>query len=242
MSESSVHASQIPGKIDWNPSETRSKDPIIIQRANPSNWESEVIMDETFPCPKCGQALTPSPHAVSMQCPACKNFIIIPDSAIPNDTPSFIGATASYADQAVLERLRAGDNIGAIKAYQQSMGASFDEAIAAVDRIALDNQLAKSSDEASKEADAQAEKVKAIVEKLGGGGSPIEALREIEKAGGSAPASSPPLNRAVEGAAAATGATGAGAKKVVVLLVAGMMGLFALCFALLVILIIISPN
>jgi hypothetical protein len=199
-------------------------------------------MDDTFPCPKCGQALTPTPHAVSMQCPACRNFIIIPERAIGNDSPAFQGVTATSQDEAVLERLRAGDNIGAIKLYQQTMGVSFDEAIAAVDRIALENQLSKSSEEASKEADAQAKVVNEVIDKLRSGGNPIQTLRELEKTGASLPVSPPPLNRAAESAVSAASAKGSGAKKAVIIAIATFAGLFALCCALLVILIMISPD
>ncbi len=199
-------------------------------------------MDETFPCPKCGQALTPTPHAVSMQCPACKNFIIIPESASINDSSADVGQLGSIAEQAILERLRAGDNIGAIKLYQQAAKVTYNDAIAAVDRIALENQLAKSSDEASKEADAQAAVVNELVGKLRSGENPIQTLREFEKAGASLPVSTPPLNRAAENAVSAAGAKGSGTKKVVIIAIAGMMGLFALCCALLVILIMISPD
>jgi hypothetical protein len=199
-------------------------------------------MDETFPCPKCGQPLTPTPHAVSMQCPACRNFIIIPESASVNDSPADVGQLGSIAEQAILERLRAGDNIGAIKLFQQSAKVTYNDAIAAVDRIALENNLAKSPDEASKEADAQAAVVKELVDKLRGGGNPIQTLREFEKAGASLPVSTPPLNRAVQSAVSAAATKGSGTKKTVTIVIAAMIGLFALCCALLAILIMISPD
>ncbi len=93
-------------------------------------------MNDTFPCPKCGQPLTPPPHAVSMQCPACRNFIIIPDSAINHSGESREPASATeqpYQREAIVERLRAGDKIGAIKLYRQMTGAGLKDAKDAVD-------------------------------------------------------------------------------------------------------------
>jgi hypothetical protein len=177
-----------------------------------------------------------------MQCPACKNFIIIPESASINDSPADVGQLGSIAEQAILERLRAEDNIGAIKLYQQAAKVTYNDAIAAVDRIALENQLAKSSDEASKEADAQAAVVNELVGKLRSGDNPIQTLREFGKAGASLQAANPPLNRAAESVGSAANAKGSGTKKVVIIAIAGVLSTIVLCCTLLVILIATSPD
>jgi predicted RNA-binding Zn-ribbon protein involved in translation (DUF1610 family) len=119
-------------------------------------------MDETFPCPKCGQTLTRPVHAVSMQCPACKNFVIIPSketSEYPNpfNRPVNDPTAAMYArSQApaagklpstgkapspeavrtmVLLILAGGNKQEAIKMYQKMTNTSAEQAAAAVDSI-----------------------------------------------------------------------------------------------------------
>ena len=99
-------------------------------------------MDRPFPCPKCGQPLTPPMHAVSMQCPACKNFIIIPESAIvhPGDAGE-PAAVRTDQEQALVDLLCAGNKIGAIKLYRQATGAGLKEAKDAIDQLELNRQL-----------------------------------------------------------------------------------------------------
>ncbi len=87
-------------------------------------------MDETFPCPKCGQTLTRPEHAVSMQCPACKNFVII-----PSREPLDFSAQSEQEDQ-ITALLRRGDKIGAIKLYRQMTGAGLKDSKDAIDRRA----------------------------------------------------------------------------------------------------------
>ena len=73
-------------------------------------------MEKAFPCPKCGHPLTPPGHAISMQCPACKNFVIIPESA-PRGEP----AVQPDQEQAIRARIDAGDDAGAIRLYQEAV-------------------------------------------------------------------------------------------------------------------------
>jgi hypothetical protein len=119
-------------------------------------------MDETFPCPKCGQILTRPQHAVSMQCPACKNFIIIPnrqtsDSPDPfyranfDPTASMYGRSQAPAvtnlpsaktpkpetlQTMVLLMLAGGKRDEAIKTYMRMTNANPERAAAEVDAIA----------------------------------------------------------------------------------------------------------
>jgi hypothetical protein len=91
-------------------------------------------MDETFPCPKCGQTLTRPQHAVSMQCPACKNFVIIPNRET-GEAPAL-----TQQDRAILALIRKGDKIGAIKLYRGMTGAGLQESKEAIDRMAASQQ------------------------------------------------------------------------------------------------------
>jgi predicted RNA-binding Zn-ribbon protein involved in translation (DUF1610 family) len=120
-------------------------------------------MDETFPCPKCGQTLTRPAHAVSMQCPACKNFVIIPskeasENQDPFNRPVHDPTAAMYgrsqasvagklpasgkpaspeAMQTIILMLLAGGNKEqAIETYKKMANASQEQAVAAVEAIA----------------------------------------------------------------------------------------------------------
>jgi predicted RNA-binding Zn-ribbon protein involved in translation (DUF1610 family) len=120
-------------------------------------------MDETFPCPKCGQTLTRPAHAVSMQCPACKNFVIIPSKetgeyqdpfnrpvhdptaamygrsqAPAAGNPAAVGKAPSpqAVQSMVLMMLAGGKKAEAVQMYQRMTNTNAEQAAAAVESIA----------------------------------------------------------------------------------------------------------
>jgi ribosomal protein L7/L12 len=83
-------------------------------------------MAEALVCPTCGYPLTPpDPYAVSMQCPACKNFIIIPRLAPVQDDRA----------QQIVALWRADKKMDAIKLYCQINPVGPAEAKAGVERL-----------------------------------------------------------------------------------------------------------
>jgi ribosomal protein L7/L12 len=90
-------------------------------------------MAEALVCPTCGYPLTPpDPYAVSMQCPACKNFIIIPKEAAPVRQP----AAQDEMTQKIVALWRIDRKIEAIKLYRQIYQVGLAEAKDGVERMA----------------------------------------------------------------------------------------------------------